>query len=277
MTDVATRVVITGASDGIGRALAEQYARRGARIALAARRREVLEEVRVACEAAGGMATAVAADVSQPTSCKALIEASVAELGGIDVLINNAGVSMQDRFEDIQSFEVFERMLAINYLGAVYCSHYALPHLRRTRGTLVAISSLQGKLGFPGSTAYSASKHALQGFMDSLRTELAGSGVHVLVVSPGPVATKIHSNFLKADGTPARGAHGGATAGMAVDLCASKVVRAIDRRRRELVMTAGGKLAVMLRPFVPAFVDRQLARAVRDFYARLDETRRRRR
>jgi short-subunit dehydrogenase len=264
-------IVITGASDGIGKALALQYAGRGARLVLAARSREALEQVHAACGAAGKVAT-VPTDVSVPESCRSLVDAAVAELGGIDVLINNAGVSMQDRFEDIRSFEVFERMLAVNYLGAVYCTHFALPHLRRSRGSVVAISSLQGKLGFPGSTAYAASKHALQGFMDSLRLELAESGVHVLVVSPGPVATRIHSRFVGADGSVTTGAHGGATGGMPVDVCAAKIVRAIDGRKRELVMTFGGKLAVLLRPILPGVVDRQLTKAVREFYAELERT-----
>ncbi len=264
------RVVVTGASEGIGRALAELYASQGARLVLAARRLEALNEACAACNVHGARALPVAADVSRPESCKTLIDTAVATLGGIDVLINNAGISMQDRFEEIASFEVFERMLAVNYLGAVYCSFYGLPHLRRSRGSLVAVSSLQGKLGFPGSTAYAGSKHALQGFMDSLRLELAGSGVHVLVVSPGPVATAIHSRYVGADGRLKVGAHGGATAGMPAERCASQIVRAIERRKRELVMTAGGKLAVMLRPFFPGFVDRQLAKAVRDFYAALD-------
>ncbi len=263
-------VVVTGASDGIGRELAVALAARGDRVAIAARRAEALEEVRAACESAGGGALVVPTDVGDAAACAELVRRAVEAFGGLDILVNNAGVSAQGRFDALVSLDVLERLMRVNYYGAAYCTHAALPHLKRSRGLVVAVSSLQGKLGFPGSAAYSASKHAMQGFFDSLRIELRRDGVDVLVVSPGPVATAIHRRFVGADGQVVESGPADRTAGMPVDVCAAKILRAIDRRARELVMTPGGKLAVLLRPFLPGFVDRRLERAVERFYEDLE-------
>jgi short-subunit dehydrogenase len=260
-------IVITGASDGIGRELARQLARRGARLALAARNEEALEAARRDCLDAGGEAITVITDVSRPEDCRRLVEQTVGHFGAIDVLINNAGISMYSPFDQITDLQVFERIMQVNYLGAVYCTHFALPHVKRVRGLLTAISSLQGKTGFPNSTAYAASKHAMQGFFDSLRIELAGTGVDVLVVSPGPVATSIHTRRLRGDGGLAQeDLNRTENRGMPVADCARRIVRAVERRRRELVMTAAGKAGQWIRLIAPAMTDRFVANAVRRFY-----------
>jgi short-subunit dehydrogenase len=267
MTFQGKTIVITGASAGIGQALARQLAERGANLVLAARNAQALEESLRQCQAAGAGAIAVVADVAERDDCRRLVEKTVEQFGQLDVLVNNAGISMYSPFDEVTDLGLFERVMTVNYMGAVYCTHYALPHLKRQRGLLVAISSLQGKTGFPGSTAYSASKHAMQGFFDSLRIELRGSGVDVLVVSPGPVATQIHTRRLGSDGRlSAESLDRTNDAGMAVDECARQIVRAMEKRRRELVMTAAGKAGQWFKLIAPTWTDRLVARAVQRFY-----------
>jgi short-subunit dehydrogenase len=260
-------VVITGASEGIGQELAVQLARRGARLALAARSERGLSETARRCAEAGAPAMVVVTDVADRESCRNLIQRTVEHFGRLDVLVNNAGISMQVPFEEVTDLSVFERIMQVNFLGAMYCTHFALPHLKQARGLLVAISSLQGKTGFPNSTGYAASKHAMQGFFDSLRIELASSGVDVLVVSPGPVATNIHTRRLGGDGrVSVESLQRPNAAGMSGDECARQIVEAIERRRRELVMTFAGKWGQWLKLLAPRWTDRLVANAVRQFY-----------
>jgi NAD(P)-dependent dehydrogenase (short-subunit alcohol dehydrogenase family) len=262
-------VVITGASDGIGRELAVTLARRGARLVLAARSRDGLDRAVEACKEEGGEALAVPTDVTEPTACQALVERAVAWAGGLDAFVNNAGISFRARLEEVTDLALFDRVMRVNYLGAVYCTRAALPHLRASRGLLVAVSSLQGLTGFPGYSGYAASKHALQGFFDSIRIELRGSGVDVLVVSPGPVATDIGLRSLGADGSP-RGEQSRTDESMSAAECARQIARAMARRRRELVMTAQGKLMLWLRMLAPGYVDGAVDKAVRQFLQKHD-------
>jgi NAD(P)-dependent dehydrogenase (short-subunit alcohol dehydrogenase family) len=261
----AKTVVVTGASSGIGRELAIALAGRGARLALAARDASALAEAAAACEKAGGRAVAVAADVSDEAACRHLVEETVAAFGGVDVLVNNAGISMWGRFEELEDLSLVERIMRVNYLGAVYCTRYALPHLKAAGGLIVAISSLTGKFGVPTRSAYAASKHAMQGFFDSLRVELMGTGVDVLVVSPGFVATPIRSRAIGPDGKP----HGESPRDesrdtMAVDECVRQILGAMQRRDRELVMTAKGRLGLWLKLVAPGFVDRLALKALKE-------------
>jgi short-subunit dehydrogenase len=260
-------VVITGASAGIGRELAVQLAAGGAKLALAARSGEALEITRQECVKAGADALGVVTDVAQVDDCRRLVEQTIERFGSIDVFVNNAGISMFCRFDEITDLGLFSRIMEVNFLGTVYCTQFALPHLKRSGGLLVGVSSLQGKTGFPNSTAYSASKHAMQGFFDSLRMELAGSGVDVLVVSPGPVATTIHTRRLAGDGKLSdESLKHPNDRGMPVDECARQIVRAIEGRRRELVMTAAGKVGLWIKLLAPGMTDRFVARAVKRFY-----------
>jgi len=261
-------IVITGASAGIGRELARQLAAKGAKLALAARSAEALEATRAECLKAGSSAITVIADVAKPEDCRQIVERTVAEFGSVDVLINNAGISIYSPFDKVTDLQVFQRIMEINYLGAVYCTHFALPNLKKTRGLLVAISSLQGKTGFPDSSAYSASKHAMQGFFDSLRIELLPTGVDVLIVCPGPVGTSIHTRRLGGDGKLSEESLQRTNdQGMPVDVCARQIVRAIERRRRELVMTAAGKAGQWIKLIAPGLIDRFVADAVKRFYS----------
>ena len=183
-------VVITGASDGIGAEVARQLAPGKPRLVLAARRGDALASVAQACEVAGAETLVVVTDVGVERDCARLVEATVARFGGIDVFVNNAGVSGHARFEDVTDFHWYEDMMRINFFGALWCTRYALPHLKKSRGLLVGVSSLAGKLGVPGRTAYSPSKFAMAGFFEALRTELIDSGVDVTMVFPGVVATE---------------------------------------------------------------------------------------
>jgi short-subunit dehydrogenase len=260
-------IIVTGASAGIGQELARQLAQRGAKLALAARNEEALDETRRQCLDNGAQVIAIGTDVARQEDCRRLVERTIEHFGRLDVLVNNAGISMYSPFDQISDLGLFSRIMEINFLGAVYCTHFALPHLKRARGLLVAVSSLQGKTGFPDSTAYSASKHALQGFFDSLRIELAGTGVDVLVVSPGPVATSIHTRRLAGDGKLSDESLSRPNdRGMPVGQCARQIVRAIERRRRELVMTASGKAGQWIKLIAPGLTDRFVANAVRRFY-----------
>ncbi|MEI9983924.1 MAG: SDR family oxidoreductase [Aliidongia sp.] len=179
-------VAITGASDGIGRELALQLGTLGANLVVAARNGTKLAAVVAECRERAAQAIAVETDVADEPACRRLIDAAAQAFGGIDILVNNAGQSMHARLDEVTDLGIFEQLMRVNYLGAVYCTTYALPHLRRSRGLLVAVSSLQGKTGFPGSSGYAASKYAMQGFFDSLRIELMGSGVDVSASAPAP-------------------------------------------------------------------------------------------
>lgn len=258
-------VVITGASAGIGEELAVVLASRGANVVLGARSEQGLAQVKQRCEQAGGKALAVATDVADPEACRRLIERSVETFGGIDALVNNAGITMWARLDEVKDLTLFERIMRVNYLGSVYCSYHALPHLKARKGLLVAISSLTGKTGVPTRSAYAASKHAMQGFFDSVRVELRGTGVDVLVVSPGFVATEIRARAVGPDGQPVQQSKRDETQGtMDVGTCVAQIVRAMDRRDRELVMTAKGKVGQFLKLVAPSLIDRIAERAVRE-------------
>jgi len=257
-------VLITGASAGIGRALALNLAARGARLALNARDAASLETTVAACAARGAQALAVPGDVSRHEDCARLITQTLGRFGSLDALVNNAGVTMWSRFDAVQDLRVFERLLATNYLGAVYATAAAMPYLKQSSGLIVAIASVAGLTGVPERTGYAASKHALVGFFESLRIELAGSGVDVCIVSPDFVVSEIHRRATGADGqplghTPMQEAHI-----MTAAACARLIVRAMHRRQRLLVTSARGRMARWARLLVPRLVDRMAARAIRE-------------
>jgi NAD(P)-dependent dehydrogenase (short-subunit alcohol dehydrogenase family) len=257
------RVLVTGASSGIGRALSVRLAREGASMVVSARSEAELEITAASCRAAGGSASIVTADVTREEDCRRLIASAVAALGGLDILVNNAGLTMLARFQEVEDLSAYERIMRVNYLGAVYCTHAALPHLLASRGQIVAISSLSGLVGVPTRTAYVASKHALQGFCDALRVELAGSGVSVLVVSPGFIQTEMRRSALGAGGQPLGFDPHPERRAMTLERCVDLIAGAMARRRRELVMTLPGKLARWMQLVWPGLVDRLAARATR--------------
>ena len=252
-------VVITGASHGIGEELAIQLAAQGAKLVLAARRMEELERV---AARAGAESLSVATDVANPDACAALIAAAVARFGRIDTLINNAGVGMWSRVDEVHDLSIFERVMRVNYLGAVYCTSHALPFLKASRGRIVCVSSLAGRTGVPLRSGYSASKHAMAGFFDSLRMEIAGSGVTVTLVDPGFVGTGAQGRNLGGDGAPLGRNPIDVAQAMTTEECARQTIVAAAARKRELVMTARGKIGLWLKPFAPWLIDRIASKAM---------------
>jgi NAD(P)-dependent dehydrogenase (short-subunit alcohol dehydrogenase family) len=210
-------------------------------------------------------AVAVPTDVTDPEACGRAVARAVEAFGGLDALVNNAGISMWARFDQVTDLSLFERIMRVNYLGAVYCTWHALPHLRRSDGLLVAVSSLTGKTGVPSRTGYAASKHALQGFFDSLRVELRRTGVDVLVVSPGFVATDIRATALGPDGERLTESPRDESRGtMSLESCVEQILDAMAHRRREVVMTAQAKVGMVVKLVAPGIVDRIAARAIGD-------------
>jgi short-subunit dehydrogenase len=264
MTFLHKTIILTGASAGIGRSLAMTLADQGANLVLASRHPAALEEVAGACIEVGAQAIAVPTDVTHPEDCQQLIEKAIATFGQIDILVNNAGISMLTPFDQVTDLSIFEQVMQVNYLGAVYCTHFALPYLKASRGLLVAISSLCGKTAVPTRSGYVASKHAMQGFFDTLRIELQGTGVDVLVVSPGFVATDIRQRALGADGKALGQSPRDENKGnMPVDECVCQIVWAMERRKREHVMTLKGKAVPWAKLIMPGLVDRIAADAAR--------------
>jgi short-subunit dehydrogenase len=251
-------VLITGASEGIGAELARQLSASGAKLALCARNVEKLKAVSAQCRDA----ISIRCDVSIESDCKSFIEQAASALGGIDILVNNAGVSGHAKFEEVTDFGWYEQMMKVNYFGSLWCTRYALPHLKARRGQLVAISSLAGKTGILGRTAYSPSKAAQALFFEALRVELLGSGVDVTIVYPGVVATDIRLHGYGPDGKALGKSMLKEEGAMTVQECARQIADAIATRKRDLVMTLQGKIGLWLKLAAPALIDRMVLRAV---------------
>jgi NAD(P)-dependent dehydrogenase (short-subunit alcohol dehydrogenase family) len=224
--------LITGASSGIGRATALRLAGYGCRLALASRNREELEKV---AQDARGAALVVPTDVTQAPQVENAVAAAVARFGGLDLLICSAGLSMRAYFAG-SSLEAMERVVRVNFFGTLYATHFALPHIKKTRGSLVAISSLTGKRGIPSYAVYGASKFAVQGLYESLRVELRRDGVHVGVVSPGFVDTPLRENVLGADGKPWPEPPPPPFRIWPVEKCVDRLIRLIVKRRPEALL-----------------------------------------
>ena len=191
---------MTGASSGIGEAMAREYAKMGAKVVMGARRAEELQRIASEIEAAGGKVAYAACDVVNEEECKHLIDVAIEQFGGIDVMICNAGLSMRALFDDCD-LKVLHRLMDVNFWGTVNCTKYTLPWLQRSRGSLVGISSVAGIHGLPCRTGYSASKYAMTGFLDTIRIENLKKGVHVMTACPGFTASNVRFSALTADGT----------------------------------------------------------------------------
>ena len=255
-------VVITGGSSGIGREMAYQLCSYGARLVLAAREPLLLEAVAAECKRRGAHAIAVPTDVSVEAQCSALIAHAIEEYGRIDTLVCNAGISMRARFDELGSVEPVERLMNINYLGSVYCTWHALQHLKRSHGRIVAISSLAGLTGVPTLSAYCASKHAVTGFFESLRPEVAADGVSITLIYPGFVATDIAVRAIGPRGTPLGVRRVVRATAMPVEECAARTIAAAGDRRRDVVMTVRGKVGRWIKLIAPGAIDRLTMRAV---------------
>jgi len=256
-------IAITGASEGIGAELARQLAGKNVWLALAARNLEKLEQVAADCRSRGAEAAAIRCDVSVESDCRGFIEDTVRKYSSLDILVNNAGVSGHARFEEVTDFGWYEAMMRVNYLGSLWCTRYAVPHLKKRRGQLVAISSLAGKVGIPGRTAYSPSKAAQALFFEALRLELKESGVDITIVYPGVVATDIRLHGYGPDGQPAGKSVLKEDNAMSAQECARQILDATHARKRELVMTLQGKLGLWLQLIAPGVVDRMVLNVIK--------------
>jgi NAD(P)-dependent dehydrogenase (short-subunit alcohol dehydrogenase family) len=250
-------VVITGASSGIGEALAYEFAGLGARVVLAARSAEKLAEVamRVAGEGEVVKILSVPTDVSREEDCRALVEKTVEAFGGIDVLVCNAGVSMRAVLDDVDP-GVLRRLMDVNFWGTVYCVKHALPWLQRSRGSIVGVSSVAGLHGLPGRTGYSASKYAMTGFLETVRIENLKKGLHVMVACPGFTATNVRLAALTADGTPQGETPREENKMMTAEEVARRIVKGIRGRKRLLLMEFEGRATHFIKKFAPGLLDK---------------------
>ncbi len=244
-------IILTGASRGLGEQLAYQLADQGAWLALAARSEAALATVATACRARGGRALVVPSDLRDEAQCRRLVKQTLAEYGRIDTLINNAGMGYPRPFARLEDLQSVRAEIELNYLGTVACTYYALPHLKQTRGRIVGINSFGGLVGLPGTAGYNASKHAMRGFLNTLRVELRGSGVSVCVAYLGALRTERLKEVM--------GEQMRRVPAMDPERCATLIIRQAARRRREQVMTFSGKSLVWLNTWAPALVERILS------------------
>ncbi|KYG85416.1 short-chain dehydrogenase [Roseivirga seohaensis] len=248
-------VIITGASSGIGKALAIEFAKLGAHIVITGRNEARLNEV---AEILDGMKTrnlCLQLDVAKEKDNEILVNETLNTFGKIDILINNAGISMRALFEEIE-MDVFKKVMDINFYGTLYATKYCLPEILKTKGSIVGVSSINGYRGTPARTAYTASKYAMNGFMESLRTEVMHRGVHVLVACPGFTGTNIRNAALTADGTSQGESPRDEGKMMTAEEVAQGIIKAIQKRKRDIVFTSQGKLAVFLNKWIPSRMDK---------------------
>ncbi|KUG08477.1 SDR family oxidoreductase [Solirubrum puertoriconensis] len=246
-------VLITGGTSGIGQACAVVFGRAGARVAFTGRDEARLQQTSQQLQALGIASLAIRADVGEEADCQRAVEETVKAFGQLDVLINNAGISMRATFADA-SLDVIRKLMQTNFFGTVYTTKYALPYIQRTRGSIVGISSIAGYRGLPGRTGYSASKFAMNGFLETLRTELMPQGVHVLTACPGFTASNIRNTALAADGSQQGESPRDEASMMTSEEVAAHIMRAVQARRPTLVLTGKGKLTVFLNKWLPASI-----------------------
>jgi NADP-dependent 3-hydroxy acid dehydrogenase YdfG len=249
-------VIITGASSGIGLACAHACHSKGAKVVLAARNYDVIKDTEHKFNSSrNDGALAVKTDVAVEADCKQLIEITVKTFGTVDVLINNAGLSMRANFLEVD-LTVLKRLMDVNFWGAVFCTKYALPYLIENKGSLAGVSSVAGLHGLPGRSGYSASKYALQGFLDTLRVENLKTGLHVMEIIPGFVATNVRNTALVADGSAQGESPREEEKMMTPEELAAKIVRGLEIRKRRLTTSYEGKLTPWIKLLYPSLLDR---------------------
>lgn len=250
-------VIITGASSGIGLALAKNFAKRNAKVVLAARSYNKLIGIEEELKTFNKNILIIETDVSKESDCKNLIDNTIEKYDKIDILINNAGISMRALFESTE-LSVIKQLMDINFWGTVYCSKYALPYLLKSKGSIVGVSSIAGYKGLPGRTGYSASKFAMHGFLEVLRIENMKKGIHVLIACPGFTASNIRNTALAADGSQQGESPRDETKMMAAEEVAERIIQAIEKKKDRLVLTREGKLIVLFNKFFPKFMDKMV-------------------
>lgn len=256
-------IIITGASSGIGLASSAILAQAGAKVVMAARSTEKLEEEarNMAAKYANPDILPVRCDVTKEEDCKNLIETAVSRFGRIDVLVNNAGISMRAWFKDLD-LEVEKRLMDVNFWGTVYCTKYALPYLLQTKGQVVGVISIAGFIGLPGRTGYSASKFAIRGFLNTLRIEHLKDGLNVMIFAPGYIATNIRKSALMADGSEQGSTPRKEEKMMTAEQAGSILLRSLRKRKAQVVLTPLGKLTVFVSTRLPRLTDKLIAKFI---------------
>ncbi|MEP7251022.1 MAG: SDR family oxidoreductase [Ginsengibacter sp.] len=246
-------VAITGGSDGIGKALTEDFLGKEAKVSTCGRNADKLKTLESQC--ASESLFTVVADVSKEDDCKKFVEATLQKFGHIDILINNAGISMRALFRDVD-LTVLKNLMDVNFWGSVYCTKYALESVIAQKGSIVSVSSIAGFRGLPGRSGYSASKFALNGWMEALRTELLNTGVNVLWVCPGFTTSNIRNVALNQSAKPQGESPMDESKMMSAEECATHIINAIEKRKRTLVLTFTGKQTVFMNKFFPSLSDK---------------------
>ncbi|CAA9283254.1 MAG: Short-chain dehydrogenase [uncultured Adhaeribacter sp.] len=254
-------VIITGGSSGIGQACAFAFGSAGAKVVISGRNPQKLQETASALAAQGITHLAVQSDVSQLAAAEKLVQAAVEQFGRIDILINNAGISMRALFQEVD-LSVIKQVMDINFYGTVYVTKFALPYILKSKGSVIGVSSVAGYRGLPGRTGYSASKFAMQGLLEALRTEVMHQGVHVMVACPGFTASNIRNTALNATGATQGESPRAEEKMMSAEEVAARILKATRARRREVVMTAQGKITVFLNKWLPGLTDKLVYRVM---------------
>jgi dehydrogenase/reductase SDR family protein 7B len=247
-------IIITGGSSGIGKALALQYGLMGARVVITGRNKEKLKETTVELQKVGISIVGIPCDSSLEKETRLMVEQVKEQFGQIDLLINNAGISMRSMFEDV-SIDVLKTVMDINFWGTVYATQAALPYLKESKGGIIGISSIAGYRGLPVRSGYSASKFAMNGFLEALRTELLHSGVHILIACPGFTASNIRNSSLNAEGIITGETMREEDKMMSADEVAIKIIHAYQQKKKTLIMTFQGKLTVFLNKWMNGLMD----------------------
>lgn len=246
-------VAITGGTDGIGKALVEEFLKRGAKVATCSRTKEKLDLLK--SEHPEDFLLTLVADVSKEEDCRQFIEKTIDQFNGIDILINNAGISMRALFLDTD-LSTLKKLMDINFWGTVYCSKYALPSIIANKGTIAGVSSVAGFRGLPGRSGYSASKFAVNGWLEALRTELLETGTNVMWVCPGFIRSNIRNVALNKEAKPQGESPLNESKLMSAEECAQHIIKAIKKRKRTLVLTFTGKETLLMNKFFPSWMDK---------------------
>lgn len=254
-------VLITGGSAGIGKACAERFGREGGRICITGRNADNLKAAAEELSAKNIEVITVQGDVANETDCVRMINETLNKYGRIDVLINNAGISMRAFFLHLD-LSVIRQLMEINFFGTVYCTKYALKQLLKHKGSVVGISSVAGYLGLPGRTGYSASKFAMEGFLKALRLENHNSGLHVMLVNPGYTESNIRKAALVADGSSQGESPRDEGKMMTSEEVADHIYNGVKNRKKRVVLTSQGKLSFLLSKLLPGFVDKQVIKTI---------------
>lgn len=248
-------VIVTGGSSGIGKALAEVFGRQGSRILITGRNAADLDTAVAELRLKGIDIHGFRADVSREEDNRNMAAEALRLFGRIDILINNAGITMRALFEEVD-MEVIRRVMDINFYGVLYATKYCLPEILKNKGSVIGISSIAGYRGLPARTGYSASKFALNGFLEVLRTEMLNRGVHVMTACPGFTTSNIRKRSLTKDGTLQGDSPRDESSMMSAEECARRIYDATRKRKKILILTAQGKLTVFLNKWLPGFTDR---------------------